>query len=460
MDFSQYQVAKLMKQSKLTQKIKDVRKDMNLRNVGEIASSLTGEQAAEVIQSQRVVSEDASHYILIKGLNKNKHSKDAPQSDKPKSEEASASDSKEQAVDVLQIDSDSDEELLQAATMLEGISTAHDIMANTKKPRITINDMCCADSSKNAVSLIDWGKVDIPKASAKNKKEVINIEDYEASMSYSGLNKDSVVTFDDDVVTFDDDVVMVKEKKGHTTADLIDLSNEGGFIGEDSSNQERKMEYQRKNKEYIKTSSFDDVVDASNNGTGTNELNRDIQCQVISASDKTGDILSISKNNGKTIDSQVCLEIDSDSENEVDGARSQQSEVMLVNSPGKAIVKSSLNDPLENTSLELEVEKKSSAHPPQLVQEDDDTDGKFHTKQCIHIFTCHKGFHSQPKFQPKLIGSNLKLTYNGKIYNIFAMSLLYQFSMSVFTKSFFLQHLFSDQCLTSLHNIVCLAHNE
>ena len=69
-DFSNFQLTRLMRQSRLTQRLKDVRDEINNQASGDIANSLLGAATAEVIESRRVVSEDSSHYILIKGLNK------------------------------------------------------------------------------------------------------------------------------------------------------------------------------------------------------------------------------------------------------------------------------------------------------------------------------------------------------------------------------------------------------
>lgn len=65
---------KLMNQSKLSQKIEDIRKELNSQGTGEVASGLLGhgKQDGHRIEAQRVVSEDTSHSILITGLSKKK----------------------------------------------------------------------------------------------------------------------------------------------------------------------------------------------------------------------------------------------------------------------------------------------------------------------------------------------------------------------------------------------------
>nr|KAG5687775.1 hypothetical protein BaRGS_025669 [Batillaria attramentaria] len=67
-DFSSFQLKKLIKQSKLSGKIESLRKEMNERASGDITYALGDDYYGEVVEARRVVSEDASHYILIKGL--------------------------------------------------------------------------------------------------------------------------------------------------------------------------------------------------------------------------------------------------------------------------------------------------------------------------------------------------------------------------------------------------------
>ena len=67
-DFSDYQLQKLIKQSQLTGKIESLRKEMNQKVSGDISYALGDDYYGEVIEARRVVSEDAAHYILIKGL--------------------------------------------------------------------------------------------------------------------------------------------------------------------------------------------------------------------------------------------------------------------------------------------------------------------------------------------------------------------------------------------------------
>ncbi|XP_070537591.1 DNA excision repair protein ERCC-5-like [Ptychodera flava] len=71
-DFSNYQLSNLLQKSRMSQRLEDVRKEMSNRESGEIASMLNYEGATKDVQSQRVVSEDTQHYILIKGLGKKK----------------------------------------------------------------------------------------------------------------------------------------------------------------------------------------------------------------------------------------------------------------------------------------------------------------------------------------------------------------------------------------------------
>ncbi|XP_074657888.1 DNA excision repair protein ERCC-5-like [Tubulanus polymorphus] len=67
-NFSNYQVSKLMNQSRLSRRLNVVRSEMNEQQTGEIVDSLN--LKGRSIETRRVQSEDSSHYILIKGLNK------------------------------------------------------------------------------------------------------------------------------------------------------------------------------------------------------------------------------------------------------------------------------------------------------------------------------------------------------------------------------------------------------
>ena len=69
-DFSNYQMAKLMKQSKLTRKLDAVRKEINTRHTGDVSAGFAQASTASEIVTRKVVSDDRSHYILIKGLSK------------------------------------------------------------------------------------------------------------------------------------------------------------------------------------------------------------------------------------------------------------------------------------------------------------------------------------------------------------------------------------------------------
>lgn len=66
-DFSQFQVTKLLKHSKLTVRLQDLRKDLNCKTA-EISKHLGDNLYGKEVVSQRVLSEDASHSVLIKGL--------------------------------------------------------------------------------------------------------------------------------------------------------------------------------------------------------------------------------------------------------------------------------------------------------------------------------------------------------------------------------------------------------
>nr|XP_020461538.1 DNA repair protein complementing XP-G cells [Monopterus albus]XP_020461548.1 DNA repair protein complementing XP-G cells [Monopterus albus]XP_020461554.1 DNA repair protein complementing XP-G cells [Monopterus albus] len=72
-DFSQYQLAGLLQRNRLNQRLEGVEKEMNQRSAGSAPHLCQpdGDQQNHSVESQRLVSEDHSHYILIKGSAKN-----------------------------------------------------------------------------------------------------------------------------------------------------------------------------------------------------------------------------------------------------------------------------------------------------------------------------------------------------------------------------------------------------
>ncbi|NWX26930.1 ERCC5 protein, partial [Notiomystis cincta] len=68
-DFSQYQLRGLLKKSNLNRCIENVQKEMNQQHSGEIQTQYENEGGfVKEVESRRVVSEETSHYILIKGI--------------------------------------------------------------------------------------------------------------------------------------------------------------------------------------------------------------------------------------------------------------------------------------------------------------------------------------------------------------------------------------------------------
>ncbi|NXG12614.1 ERCC5 protein, partial [Sakesphorus luctuosus] len=68
-EFSQYQLRGLLKKSNLNRCIENVQKEMNQQHSGEIQTQYENEGGfVKEVESRRVVSEETSHYILIKGI--------------------------------------------------------------------------------------------------------------------------------------------------------------------------------------------------------------------------------------------------------------------------------------------------------------------------------------------------------------------------------------------------------
>ncbi|XP_035174362.1 DNA repair protein complementing XP-G cells homolog isoform X2 [Oxyura jamaicensis] len=68
-DFSQYQLRGLLKKSNLNRCIENVEKELNQQHSGQIQAQYENEGGfVKEVESRRVISEDTSHYILIKGI--------------------------------------------------------------------------------------------------------------------------------------------------------------------------------------------------------------------------------------------------------------------------------------------------------------------------------------------------------------------------------------------------------
>ncbi|XP_047218662.1 DNA excision repair protein ERCC-5 isoform X1 [Girardinichthys multiradiatus] len=72
-DFSQYQLSGLLQRNRLNQRLEGVEKEMSQRSAGSAPhlGQQDGDQQYRSVESNRLVSEDHSHYILIKGSKKN-----------------------------------------------------------------------------------------------------------------------------------------------------------------------------------------------------------------------------------------------------------------------------------------------------------------------------------------------------------------------------------------------------
>ncbi|XP_077375635.1 DNA excision repair protein ERCC-5 homolog [Festucalex cinctus] len=80
-DFSQYQLSGLLHRNTLNQRLEGVEKEMNQRSAGSAPQLSEQDQQNHDVESRRLVSEDNSHYILIKGSSKSKN----PSSSQPAS---------------------------------------------------------------------------------------------------------------------------------------------------------------------------------------------------------------------------------------------------------------------------------------------------------------------------------------------------------------------------------------
>ncbi|OPL21298.1 dna cells repair protein complementing xp-g, partial [Mytilus galloprovincialis] len=67
-DFSNFQMAKLMKQNKLSSRLADVTKEMNDNRSGDLTRFLGDDFYSDAIETRKIMSDDTAHSILIKGL--------------------------------------------------------------------------------------------------------------------------------------------------------------------------------------------------------------------------------------------------------------------------------------------------------------------------------------------------------------------------------------------------------
>lgn len=65
-DFSQYQLAGLLQRNNLNQRLEGVEKEMSQRRCGAVEEEY-GQSDEHDVESRRLLSEDSSHYILVKG---------------------------------------------------------------------------------------------------------------------------------------------------------------------------------------------------------------------------------------------------------------------------------------------------------------------------------------------------------------------------------------------------------
>ena len=67
-DFSSFQLEGVLKRGKMNQRLDELRKEMNERTSGELAGIASHDSVDEhtAVKSQKILSEDTAHYILIK----------------------------------------------------------------------------------------------------------------------------------------------------------------------------------------------------------------------------------------------------------------------------------------------------------------------------------------------------------------------------------------------------------
>ena len=69
-DFSSFQISRMMKKSRLTSKLEDLRKEINHAASGNTVKQLTGFEMDDNVEARQLTSDNVSHYVLITGLKK------------------------------------------------------------------------------------------------------------------------------------------------------------------------------------------------------------------------------------------------------------------------------------------------------------------------------------------------------------------------------------------------------
>ncbi|KAK3095676.1 hypothetical protein FSP39_017483 [Pinctada imbricata] len=168
-DFSSFQVSKLLKQSGLTNRLDKVVKVMNSGSSKDLTVGLEEDLSSADVHTQRVMSDESSHIILIKGLSTKKRQEELAkleeESIKSRNDcivvgESVESDDKERLsennVDRLMIDSDADEEIDAEIKRTS---------SRNKNEVVKIESSESSDSSES-----------VPRIQSKKRKHVIDVD--------------------------------------------------------------------------------------------------------------------------------------------------------------------------------------------------------------------------------------------------------------------------------------------
>ncbi|XP_013421180.1 DNA repair protein complementing XP-G cells homolog isoform X2 [Lingula anatina] len=190
--FSGFQIAKIVRQNKLSQRIEDVRKEMNHQALGSMGPSLTQGHPVTQITSHRIVSEDTSHAILIKGLS----------NQKPSAETAGTSSSN--MADVYSVDDFgtlSDESDFEEEPLMLQLKKKTEILGKTEQKVSLIDLTKKVETKEECIVIDDEGDMPIPYNTGSGRRTAEKNSTVEAIQSSALVDLTSSTSLSDSTLS-------------------------------------------------------------------------------------------------------------------------------------------------------------------------------------------------------------------------------------------------------------------
>lgn len=238
-DFSNYQMAKLVKHNRLNTRLDEIRKELNERQTRSLAKNY-GKRFENVddIYSQRVISDDSSHYILAKRNMQKRREEEEKELEKPKVENVHEKLEVIYETDELLLDSDEDS-CEEVDIMEESRLIFEEISGKTDENGEIVEQRC--ETAKNKQIGKENEKSFTPTQREKvveNKprfRAVIEVESDSDSES-SDENVEQIESTENEVIVVDDGTVdtelqfaieqsLKEQRKNTKSKDLNNLSD-------------------------------------------------------------------------------------------------------------------------------------------------------------------------------------------------------------------------------------------